>query len=159
MNLSLKKYFSFGYFNFLIPLFKSGMYRLDSFDDNQVLIMRTTFYIDGDASTELYPVSEESNSLLVETNEDKVAQHLNEVGKKVGTMDVFYTQIQVLLGFIGTLLTYFTALMNNLDWQTAAGITVGLGTFFILIRKYVLKVIIWTVKNIVIPLVQKKFTS
>jgi len=43
------------------------------------------------------------------------------------------------------------------DNLTATGITVGLGTFFILIRKYVLKAIIWSVKNIVIPLIQKNF--
>jgi hypothetical protein len=158
MNLSLKKYFSFGYFNFIIPLFKSGMYRLDSFDDNQLRIMRTTFYIDGDASTELYPVSEESENLLVEQNEEKVIKHMQIVEEKVATMDVFYTQIQLIIGFIGTLITFFTA-QTQFNFWPSVGITIGLGTFFILIRKYVLKVIIWTVKNIVIPLIQKKFTS
>lgn len=157
MNLSLSKYFSLGYFKFLIPLFKSGIYRLDTFDDNNSRIITTNFYIDGDASTVLYYENEKSEVLLVENHQDKVDQHMQIVGKKVGSMDVFYTQIQVLLGFIGTLVTYFTALMNWGDWQIAAGITIGLGTFFILIRKYVLKVIIWTVKNIVIPLIQKRF--
>jgi len=155
MNLSLSKYFSFGYFKFLIPLFKSGIYRLESVNAQNDPVIVTNFYIDGDASTELYTESEESDILRVETEDQKLTEHLLILAKKVGTMDVFYTQIQVILGFIGTLVTYFTAQMQFDDPLTSASITVGLGTFFILIRKYVLKAIIWTVKNIVIPLIQK----
>jgi hypothetical protein len=102
-------------------------------------------------------VNEDSTVLLVESNEEKLTEHLKTVEKKVGTMDVFYTQIQVIIGVIGTLITYFTAQMRFDDPLTSAGITIGLGTFFILIRKYILKAIIWTVKNIVIPLIQKNF--
>ena len=156
MNLSLSKYFSFGYLKFLIPLFKSGIYRLDTFDDNKLRIITTNFYIDGDASTVLYYENEESDNLLVESNEDKVTEHLKIVEKKVGTMDVFYTQIQVFLGLIGSLITFLIARVDygNL---TAAGVTIGLGTFFILIRKYVLAAIIWSIKNLAIPLIQKNF--
>lgn len=158
MKSSLKKYFSFGYFNFIVPLFKNGIYRLESFDDNNERLLSTTFYIDGDASTELYPVNEESDELRVETNPEKVSEHMKVVEKNVGTMDVFYTQIQLIIGFIGTIITFLYAKMH-FNPLTAAGITIGLGTFFILIRKYVLAGIIWTVKNIVIPLIQKRFTS
>jgi len=157
MNLSLKKYFSFSYFKFLIPLFKSGIYRIESVNAQNDPVIVTNFYIDGDASTELYTEGEESDILRVETEEQKLTEHLLILTKKVGTMDVFYTQIQVIIGFIGTLVTYFTAIRMGYDNLTAAGITVGLGTFFILIRKYVLKAIIWSVKNIVIPLIQKNF--
>jgi hypothetical protein len=136
---------------------KSGIYRLESVDENNLPIITTTFYLDGDTSTELYCVNEDSTVLLVESNEEKLTEHLKTVEKKVGTMDVFYTQIQVIIGVIGTLITYFTAQMRFDDPLTSAGITIGLGTFFILIRKYILKAIIWTVKNIVIPLIQKNF--
>ena len=156
MNLSLSKYLSFGYLKFLIPLIKSGIYRLDTFDDNKLRIITTNFYIDGDASTVLYYENEESDNLLAELNKEKVTEHLQIVEKKVGSMDVFYTQIQVILGLIGTLFTYFTARME-FGSLTAVGITVGLGTFFILIRKYVLAAIIWSIKNLAIPLIQKNF--
>jgi len=97
MNLSLKKYFSFSYFKFLIPLFKSGIYRIESVNAQNDPVIVTNFYIDGDASTELYTEGEESDILRVETEEQKLTEHLLILTKKVGTMDVFYTQIQVII--------------------------------------------------------------
>lgn len=147
MNLSLKKYFRFDYRKFLAPMLKHGIYRLETFDDNQHRIMTTTFYLDGDVFTELY---EEGDQLLAESNEDKVEQHMKTIEERVGSMDVLYTQIQ---GLITLALTTFTLIYSTIKCGPTfgTGLTVGVGTIVVLLRKYLLKGLIWFVKTIVMP--------
>ena len=147
MNLSLKKYFRFDYRKFLVPMLKHGIYRLETFDDNQHRIMTTTFYLDGDVFTELY---EEGDQLLAESNKDKVEQHMKTLEERVGSMDVLYTQIQ---GLITLIITTCTLVYSTIKYGPAigAGITFGIGAIVVLLRKYLLKGVIWVVKTIILP--------
>ena len=150
MNLSLKNYFKFGWRKFLGPMLKEGIYRFESFDENDTRIMATTFYIDGDVFSELYT---ENDQLMVEVNEDKVIKHLQSVEEKVGSMDVLYTQIQAFITLIISAVTYFFA-SKEYGPGVGAAATFGVGTIVALLRKYFLKGAIWLIKKVVIPLVQ-----
>lgn len=151
MNLSLSKYFKLGYRKFLIPMIKKGIYRLEAFDDNKQRIMATTFYIDGDVFTELYT---ENDKLLVETNKTIVEQHLKKIEENVGAMDVLYAQIQAAITLIVTAFTYILA-SREYGPTIGAAATFGVSTVVVLIREYLLTGVIWVVKNVVIPLVQR----
>ena len=151
MSLSLKNYFKFGWRKFLIPMLKDGIYRFESFDDNDTRIMATTFYIDGDVFTELYT---ENDQLLVDVNEDKVEKHLQSVEEKVGSMDVLFAQIQAFITLISTALTYLFA-TKEFGPGIGAAAFFGVGTIVLLLRKYFLKGAIWLIKKVVIPLIQR----
>jgi hypothetical protein len=151
MNLSLKKYFSFGYRDILVPLVRHGVYSLDTYDDQDNRIITTTFYLDGDVQNMLY--MSDDDRLLAEYNEEKVVGHMAEVEKRVLSLDAFYAQIQAVVVFITGLITYLIAWKEQ-GPLAGAGITVGISAAVIFLKKYWFKVFSWLIQKIVVPMIQ-----
>ncbi len=150
MNLSIKKYFSFNYFSFLTPLFKTGIYRQDTYDEENNLIITTRFYLDGDVHNELYELN---NNLLAESNEEKVEQHMEKLSKKVLSMDAFYAQIQSIVLLFTSLLTFYHT-YQEYGLINGAGVTAGIGTLVYLTKKYWFRVLTWLFQKLIVPLIQ-----
>lgn len=154
MNLSLKKYFQFGYRKFLGPILQYGSYKLETYDDNKQPIMSTTFYLDGDVISEIY--EDDKKVILAESNPDKVEAHMKTVEERIGSLDVLLTQVQGLFAFI---VTSVTLLITTIKYGITAGIgaTVGVSAILYWLRKYFLKGAIWVVKTFILPSIKNIF--
>ncbi|MEJ2594964.1 MAG: hypothetical protein P8100_07525 [bacterium] len=151
MNLSLRKYFSFDYLKLLDPLFRGGVYQQDTFDDENNLIITTRFYLDGDVQNELYTLNDR---LLAEYHEDKVNKHMEKLKKKILSMDAFYAQIQAIVLFATSLLSFMYT-YREFGLINGAGVTAGIGTIVFFTKKYWFKALAWLFQKLIIPLIQR----
>ena len=135
---------------------KKGKYRLETFDDNDACILATTFYLDGDVFTELYTQTNpnfQTEDLLADQNHDKVKLHMKSVEDNVGSVKVLYSQIVALIMLITTSVTFIVTSLKY-GVPTGAAATIGFGGIVFWLKKYVMKIVIWIIRIIVIPMIK-----
>lgn len=124
-------------------MIKKGRYRLITFDDQEVPIISTTFYIDGDALNEINQID---NKVLAENHPDKLDEHLKKVELHASSINVLIKQIQAVSFALFASLPWFYYSYDQVFVKLGVSGFLGLLVYFA--RKWIPKVVVKIVGKI-----------
>lgn len=124
-------------------MIKKGRYRLITFDDQEVPIISTTFYIDGDALNEINMVDDQ---ILAESHPDKLDEHLKKVEMHASSINILIKQIQAMAFALFALMPWFYYSYDQV--LVKLGVSGILGLLVYLVRKWIPKVVVGIIGKI-----------
>jgi hypothetical protein len=130
-------------------MIRHGKYQLLTYDEQGVLLISSTIYLEGDVMTE---VNKLDGSLPIEDNPEKLKEHLQQLNAKVSSMRVLGVHLQTLIIGASTLPAWLYS------WDSILKQAIALGTGLLVsitFRKTITTYLLRIFNHIIGPLVKR----